>query len=51
MFKSDPNIDRTIQERFADVCRSAAAGLLADWQDGSINCLALIINLDQFPLI
>ena len=48
-FKSDLNIDRVIQERFTDVYRSAAAGLLVSWQDDPISCLALIITLDQFP--
>jgi uncharacterized protein (DUF924 family) len=48
-FKSDPDFDRIIQEKFADVYQLAAAGLLTDWQNESMSCLALIITLDQFP--
>jgi uncharacterized protein (DUF924 family) len=48
-FKSDPIVDSIIQKRFLEIYHAAAAGLLADWQDSPLSCLALTIALDQFP--
>jgi uncharacterized protein (DUF924 family) len=48
-FKSDPIVDGIIQDRFLETYHAAAAGLLADWQDSPLSCLALTIALDQFP--
>ena len=48
-FKSTPEFDAELIERFADVHERAAAGELDHLKETPSECLALIISLDQFP--
>jgi uncharacterized protein (DUF924 family) len=48
-FKTDPEFDQILRDRFLAVYRLAAQGELADWQGSALGCLALILLLDQFP--
>lgn len=47
-FRRDPDFDREIRERFGDVHRRAAAGLLDGWAATARGLLALVVVLDQF---
>jgi uncharacterized protein (DUF924 family) len=47
-FEKDPAFDAEIRARFLPLYERAAAGQLADWQQASKSCLALVIVLDQF---
>jgi uncharacterized protein (DUF924 family) len=48
-FQKNPEVDRTIRDRFMDLYRQAASGALDDWQSSPHGCLALLLLLDQFP--
>jgi uncharacterized protein (DUF924 family) len=48
-FHSTPEYDETLRERFLADYERAAAGMLADWQDGPESALALVLLLDQIP--
>lgn len=48
-FRKDPELDRTIANRFGDLYERAARGSLDDWADEPNGALALVILLDQFP--
>ncbi|HEV8246048.1 MAG TPA: DUF924 family protein [Polyangiaceae bacterium] len=47
-FRSDPDVDRDIRERFGAVLLQARNGELASWTESPRDRLALIILLDQF---
>lgn len=49
-FKSTPEFDLEIKQRFETVWQMAADNQLDEWQKSSEGCLALCIVLDQFPL-
>ncbi|PWQ94934.1 DUF924 family protein [Leucothrix pacifica] len=49
-FKSTPEIDALITEKYEFIWQTAANGDLDIWQDSPEGCLALCIILDQFPL-
>lgn len=48
-FARDDEFDAMIRARFLAVHETAAAGLLAAWEDTADGALALLIALDQFP--
>jgi uncharacterized protein (DUF924 family) len=48
-FGKNPDLDRTIRDRFLDPYHQAVAGLLSDWQTDPLGCVALVLLLDQFP--
>jgi uncharacterized protein (DUF924 family) len=48
-YKSDPEFDREIRERFLETHEAAAADRLAEWKQSAEGTLALLILLDQFP--
>ena len=48
-FRKDAAFDDEIHARFVAIYAQAAAGKLAHWQEQPLDCLALIILLDQFP--
>lgn len=47
-WRADPELDKQIKNRFADVLGAAAAGELFDWRADARGRLAEIIVLDQF---
>ncbi|ANO52562.1 DUF924 family protein [Woeseia oceani] len=47
-FKSDPDFDRELEERFGALLAAARNGELTDWCETASGYLALIIVLDQF---
>ena len=47
-FKSVPEFDDAIRDKFMDLYEQASAGVLDHLKDDAANCLALIIILDQF---
>ncbi|TVQ20466.1 MAG: DUF924 domain-containing protein [Leptolyngbya sp. DLM2.Bin15] len=47
-FGKDPDLDQEIGDRFLSTYRQAAAGELDHWQQTPLDCLALVIVLDQF---
>jgi len=49
-FRSNPEFDQRIRERFLGTWEAAGARLLDPWKDTSDGALALVIVLDQFPL-
>ena len=49
-FRSTPELDDQILERFEPLWQRAIDGGLAGWQQTAEGCLALAIVLDQFPL-
>ncbi len=49
-FRSTPEFDAELSERFGPLYREAAAGALAHWEHSAKGALALVIVLDQFPL-
>ncbi|MDH5786248.1 MAG: DUF924 domain-containing protein [Chromatiales bacterium] len=49
-FRSNPEFDQEIRERFETVWQAAHDGRLAGWEGSSDGALALVIVLDQFPL-
>ncbi len=48
-FRSTPDFDVLIRQRFAGLYEAAAAGRLDGWKDAPRSALARIILLDQFP--
>jgi uncharacterized protein (DUF924 family) len=48
-YKSDPEFDREIRERFLETHEAAAADRLAEWKQSAEGTLALLILLDQLP--
>jgi uncharacterized protein (DUF924 family) len=48
-FKSTPQYDETLRERFLADYERAAAGALADWEAAPDSALALVLLLDQIP--
>lgn len=49
-FRSTPNLDAQIRERFGTLWQQAAGGELSAWMQTAQGSLALAIVLDQFPL-
>jgi uncharacterized protein (DUF924 family) len=49
-FKSTPDFDQALRDRFEDVWQRASRGELDHWMQTATGCLALVIILDQFPL-
>ena len=49
-FKSTPEYDREVKQRFEGVWQQARNGELADWEDTAAGAVALVIVLDQLPL-
>ena len=49
-FRSTPELDDQIRERFEPLLQQAINDVLAAWQQTAEGCLALAIVLDQFPL-
>jgi len=49
-FKSTPELDAEIRDRYRDVWEQARHGVFDHWQQTASGCLALVIVLDQFPL-
>jgi uncharacterized protein (DUF924 family) len=49
-FKSTPEFDRQLTDRFEDTWDRARRGELDHWKQTAEGCLALAIVLDQFPL-
>lgn len=49
-FRSTPEFDREIRDRFQDTWQVAAGSRLTDWEAGAEGALALVILLDQLPL-
>ena len=49
-FKSTPEFDRELAERFEETWEQAKNGDLDHWMQTAEGCLALVIVLDQFPL-
>ena len=49
-FRSTPQLDEEIRERFEPLWQEAAAGGMTTWQQSAEGSLALAILLDQFPL-
>ena len=48
-FRSTPEFDAAIEDKFLATYEKAAAGELDDLKTTAAGCLALIITLDQFP--
>ena len=49
-FKSTPEFDAQLRERYQLLWQQASQGELDHWQQTAVGCLALVIILDQFPL-
>jgi uncharacterized protein (DUF924 family) len=49
-FKSTPEFDQELYERYQDTWERARRGELDHWMQTAEGCLALVIILDQFPL-
>jgi uncharacterized protein (DUF924 family) len=49
-FKSTPEFDAQLRERYQLLWQQASQGELDHWQKTAVGCLALVIILDQFPL-
>lgn len=49
-FRSTPEMDAQLRDRFIDVWLAAAEEELISWEESSEGILALVIILDQFPL-
>lgn len=48
-FRSTPEFDREIAERFTEVHERAAGGAFDRFVESRAECLALVLSLDQFP--
>jgi uncharacterized protein (DUF924 family) len=48
-FRSTPEFDEAVRERFADDHDLAVAGAHATWEDAPLSALALVMLLDQVP--
>lgn len=49
-FRSTPEMDAQLRDRFIDSWLAAAEGKLISWEESPEGVLALVIILDQFPL-
>jgi len=49
-FKSTPEIDLLIKEKYQSLWREAVVRKMDSWKQTAEGCLALILLLDQFPL-
>jgi len=49
-FKSTPEFDALLRERFEALWTRASCGELDGWLQSAVGCLALVLVLDQFPL-
>lgn len=49
-FRSTPEFDAEIRQRFESTWQAAHEGQLAEWEETVAGSLALVIVLDQFPL-
>ncbi|MEN8171234.1 MAG: DUF924 family protein [Pseudomonadota bacterium] len=49
-FRSTPQFDKEIRQRFEATWQAARDGRLAHWESDADGALALVIVLDQFPL-
>jgi uncharacterized protein (DUF924 family) len=49
-FRSTPEFDDELRQRFEGVVQAALAGKLVSWKETPRGALALVIVLDQFPL-
>ncbi|MCK5649648.1 MAG: DUF924 domain-containing protein [Gammaproteobacteria bacterium] len=49
-FRSTPELDTEIRDKFESLWESAASGALNHWAETADGALALVIILDQFPL-
>jgi uncharacterized protein (DUF924 family) len=49
-FKSTPEFDALLRDRYRDIWEQARRGELDHWLQNAAGCLALVIILDQFPL-
>ncbi len=49
-FKSTPEFDLELRQRFLETWQQAGSGELDHWRQSADGCLALVIVLDQFPL-
>lgn len=49
-FRSTPELDTEIRDKFETLWETAAAGALNHWLETAEGALALVIILDQFPL-
>lgn len=49
-FKSTPELDNEIYDKYNLLWQKAASGELDLWINSAIGCLSLTIILDQFPL-
>lgn len=48
-FAKEPKFDEELRSRFLTDYEKAAGGHLDEWKDSPLDCLALILLLDQFP--
>jgi uncharacterized protein (DUF924 family) len=48
-FRKDLAFDEEIRRQFLTLYRKVAAGEYDHWKDNALDCLALIVVLDQFP--
>ncbi|MEO1374914.1 MAG: DUF924 family protein [Cyanobacteria bacterium J06635_10] len=48
-FAKEPEFDEELRSRFLTDYEKAAGGHLDEWKDSPLDCLALILLLDQFP--
>lgn len=49
-FRSTPQFDEALRQRYEALVQKAFAGELDDWAESPLGALALVILLDQFPL-
>jgi len=49
-FKSTPELDNEIKDKYYLLWKKAASGGLDSWLNSATGCLSLVIILDQFPL-
>ena len=47
-YRSDPDFDEELRERFGETLKAAEAGELDGWRDSPEGCVALVILFDQF---
>jgi len=48
-YRSDPELDQDIRDRFMETWEAAASGSLCEWTTAPTSALAFIILTDQFP--
>jgi uncharacterized protein (DUF924 family) len=49
-FRSTPEFDAEVRQRFVDTWQAARVNALKDWEDSASGALTLVIVLDQLPL-